>query len=107
MSVIGAFLTSLTIGAGVERGTMEQLISTPVTAMEIMLGKLAPYFVTGNVRYRRQRADCNLLVRCAFSRLVGDADGGIGDVHGGGAIAGILDLRVWPKTSLQPARLRC
>ena len=26
---------------------MEQLISTPVTAMEIMLGKLAPYFVLG------------------------------------------------------------
>lgn len=26
---------------------MEQLISTPVTAMEIMLGKLAPYFVIG------------------------------------------------------------
>ena len=26
---------------------MEQLISTPVTAMELMLGKLAPYFVIG------------------------------------------------------------
>jgi ABC-2 type transport system permease protein len=26
---------------------MEQLISTPVTAMEIMLGKLIPYFVLG------------------------------------------------------------
>ena len=42
MSVIGAFLTSLTIAREWERGTMEQLISTPVTAMEIMLGKLAP-----------------------------------------------------------------
>jgi ABC-2 type transport system permease protein len=47
MSVIGAFLTSLTIAREWERGTMEQLISTPVTAMEIMLGKLAPYFVLG------------------------------------------------------------
>lgn len=28
---------------------MEQLISTPVTAMEIMLGKLAPYFVLGMI----------------------------------------------------------
>jgi ABC-2 type transport system permease protein len=45
--VIGAFLTSLTIAREWERGTMEQLISTPVTAMEIMLGKLAPYFVLG------------------------------------------------------------
>jgi ABC-2 type transport system permease protein len=44
MSVIGAFLTSLTIAREWERGTMEQLISTPVTPVEIMLGKLAPYF---------------------------------------------------------------
>jgi len=42
MSVIGAFLTSLTIAREWERGSMEQLISTPVSAMEIMLGKLAP-----------------------------------------------------------------
>jgi ABC-2 type transport system permease protein len=47
MSVIGAFLTSLTIAREWERGSMEQLISTPVTAMEIMLGKLIPYFVLG------------------------------------------------------------
>ena len=47
MSVIGAFLTSLTIAREWERGSMEQLISTPVSAMEIMLGKLAPYFVVG------------------------------------------------------------
>jgi len=47
MSVIGAFLTSLTIAREWERGTMEQLISTPVSAMEIMFGKLAPYFVLG------------------------------------------------------------
>jgi ABC-2 type transport system permease protein len=47
MSVIGAFLTSLTIAREWERGTMEQLISTPVTPVEIMLGKLVPYFVIG------------------------------------------------------------
>ena len=47
MSVIGAFLTSLTIAREWERGTMEHLISTPVTPLEIMLGKLAPYFVIG------------------------------------------------------------
>jgi len=49
MSVIGAFLTSLTIAREWERGTMEQLISTPVSAGEIMLGKLLPYFVLGMV----------------------------------------------------------
>jgi ABC-2 type transport system permease protein len=47
MSTIGAFLTSLTIAREWERGTMEQLISTPVTALEIMLGKLVPYFAIG------------------------------------------------------------
>ena len=49
MSVIGAFLTSLTVAREWERGTMEQLISTPVTALEIMLGKLLPYFGIGMV----------------------------------------------------------
>src|ERR1017187_10046114 len=47
MSVIGAFLTSLTIAREWGRGTMEQLISTPVTPVEIMLGKLVPYFGIG------------------------------------------------------------
>jgi ABC-2 type transport system permease protein len=47
MSVIGSFLTSLTIAREWERGTMEQLISTPVTSLEIMFGKLVPYFVIG------------------------------------------------------------
>jgi drug efflux transport system permease protein len=47
MSVIGAFLTSLTIAREWERGTMEQLISTPVTPLEIMFGKLVPYFAIG------------------------------------------------------------
>jgi len=47
MAVIGTFLTSLTIAREWERGTMEQLISTPVTPMEIMLGKLTPYLFIG------------------------------------------------------------
>lgn len=47
MSVIGAFLTSLTIAREWERGTMEQLISTPVSTLEIMFGKLTPYFAVG------------------------------------------------------------
>ncbi|MGE5207105.1 MAG: ABC transporter permease [Chlamydiota bacterium] len=47
MAVIGTFLTSLTIAREWERGTMEQLISTPVTPLELMLGKLIPYFLVG------------------------------------------------------------
>jgi ABC-2 type transport system permease protein len=49
MAVMGAFLTSLTIAREWERGTMEQLVSTPVLPLEVMLGKLAPYFVIGMV----------------------------------------------------------
>lgn len=47
MAVVGTFLTSLTIAREWERGTMEQLISTPVTSMEIMFGKLTPYMAIG------------------------------------------------------------
>lgn len=47
MTVIGTFLTSLTIAREWERGTMEQLISTPVTPLEVMVGKLLPYFAIG------------------------------------------------------------
>ena len=49
LALIGAQLTSLTISREWERGTMEQLISTPVTALEVMLGKLIPYFAVGMI----------------------------------------------------------
>lgn len=47
LALVGAQLTSLTVAREWERGTMEQLISTPVTALELMLGKLIPYFAIG------------------------------------------------------------
>ncbi len=47
MSIIAAMLTSLTIAREWERGTMEQLASTPVMSVEIVLGKLLPYLVIG------------------------------------------------------------
>ena len=49
LGLVGAQLTSLTISREWERGTMEQLISTPVTAFELMIGKLVPYFAIGLV----------------------------------------------------------
>jgi ABC-2 type transport system permease protein len=47
MGLIAALLTSLTIAREWERGTMEQLISTPVKPAEVIIGKLTPYFVIG------------------------------------------------------------
>jgi ABC-2 type transport system permease protein len=47
MMIIAAMLTSLTIAREWERGTMEQLASTPVSRLELVLGKLLPYLVIG------------------------------------------------------------
>jgi len=47
MMMIAALLTSLTMAREWERGTIEQLISTPVKANELVIGKFIPYFVIG------------------------------------------------------------
>jgi ABC-2 type transport system permease protein len=49
MMIIAAMLTSLTVAREWERGTMEQLISTPIKSQELILGKLLPYFTIGMV----------------------------------------------------------
>jgi ABC-2 type transport system permease protein len=49
MMVMTALLTALCIVGEKERGTLEQLISTPVRPQEIIIGKLIPYFVIGFV----------------------------------------------------------
>lgn len=47
MMIIASLLTSLTIAREWENGTMEQLLSTPVRPMELVLGKLLAYFAIG------------------------------------------------------------
>jgi len=47
MMIIAALLTSITVAREWERGTMEQLISTPVKAPELIIGKFIPYFTIG------------------------------------------------------------
>jgi ABC-2 type transport system permease protein len=49
MTLIGTLLTALVIAREWERGTMEALMSTPVTIVEILIGKLVPYFILGMV----------------------------------------------------------
>jgi len=49
MGLIASLLTSLTIAREWERGTMEQLISTPVRSAELVIGKLLPYVLIGLV----------------------------------------------------------
>jgi ABC-2 type transport system permease protein len=49
LMIIAAMIGSLTIAREWESGSMEQLLSTPVRAHEIVLGKMAAYFVLGVV----------------------------------------------------------
>ena len=47
MMIMAVILTSLCIAREWETGTMEQLIATPVSGLELIFGKLAPYFCIG------------------------------------------------------------
>ncbi len=47
MTLIGALLTALVMAREWERGTMESLLSTPVTMKEILIAKLFPYYCLG------------------------------------------------------------
>jgi ABC-2 type transport system permease protein len=45
MMLIAALLTSLTVVREKENNTFEQLVSTPVKPMELMIGKISPYII--------------------------------------------------------------
>ena len=47
MMVIASLMTSLTIAREWEKGSMEQLISTPIKVPELLFGKMLPYFAIG------------------------------------------------------------
>ncbi len=47
MSLIGTMLTALVVAREWERGTMEALMATPVSSVELLIGKVVPYFGLG------------------------------------------------------------
>ena len=47
MTVIGTLLPALVVAREWERGTMEALLSTPMTRFELLLSKTLPYFLLG------------------------------------------------------------
>jgi ABC-2 type transport system permease protein len=51
MTLIGTLLTSLVVAREWERGTMESLMATPVTIIELVLGKLISYFILGMISF--------------------------------------------------------
>jgi ABC-2 type transport system permease protein len=66
MMVIAALLTSLTIAREWERGTMEQLIATPVRVPELVVGKLLPYFGIGFIDVALSALAGTLVFRVPF-----------------------------------------
>lgn len=47
VTLVGTLLTTLVVAREWDRGTMEALISTPVTIPEILISKFIPYFLLG------------------------------------------------------------
>lgn len=47
MTLIGTLLTALVVAREWERGTMEAILVTPLRRLELMLGKILPYYVLG------------------------------------------------------------
>ncbi len=55
--------TALSVTREIERGTMESLLSMPITPVEIMLGKIVPYVMVGFIQasadHRHRHRDCS------------------------------------------------
>ena len=62
MTLIGTLLTALVVAREWDRGTMEAIMSTPARIVEILLGKLLPYFGLGLIA----AAGCALLATQGF-----------------------------------------
>jgi ABC-2 type transport system permease protein len=56
-------ITSLAVTRERERGTMESLLATPVTAAEVMFGKILPYIIVGYLQLGFILAVAHLLFR--------------------------------------------
>ena len=49
MTMIGTLLTAMVVAREWERGTMEAMMASPSSVIEILIGKLLPYFLLGLV----------------------------------------------------------
>ena len=47
LTLIGTLLPSLVVAREWERGTMEALLTTPTTPLDLLVGKIVPYYVLG------------------------------------------------------------
>jgi ABC-2 type transport system permease protein len=115
MMIIAAMLTSLTIARERERGTMEQLIATPVSRVEVVVGKMLPYIAIGmtdvalssvlgvlifHVPFRGSPA---LLMVLSFAFLVGSL--GLGLMISAGSKTQLMATQMSMMTTYLPAYL--
>jgi len=70
LSMTLVMMTAMAVTREVERGTMESLLSTPATAFEVMIGKLAPYVVVGIIQTVIVLALARLLFSVPLARTV-------------------------------------
>ncbi|HUB96558.1 MAG TPA: ABC transporter permease [Stellaceae bacterium] len=47
MTLVGTLLTALVVAREWERGTMEALMATPIGIVELLIGKITPYYLLG------------------------------------------------------------
>jgi ABC-2 type transport system permease protein len=52
MTLIGILLTALVVAREWERGTMEAILVTPIRRVDLLLGKMLPYFILGMLGMR-------------------------------------------------------
>jgi ABC-2 type transport system permease protein len=115
MMIIAAMLTSLTISREWERGTMEQLIATPVTRVEVVVGKMIPYVAIGladvavasllgvTVFHVPFRGNVALLGLLSLAFLVGSL--GLGMMISAGSRTQLMAMQLSMMTTYLPAYL--
>jgi ABC-2 type transport system permease protein len=71
LSMTMVMITAVAIVKETERGTMEMLIATPVTGLEVMLGKILPYVLVAHVQTAVFLLAASLLFRVPFDGAFG------------------------------------
>ena len=99
-------ITAMAIVREKERGTMENLLSTPARPAEVMLGKILPYIAIGYVQACVILAGGAFSVRCAGAGQLRAAGGLHIAVHPGEPRHGHHRSRRWRKASCRRCRWR-
>ena len=98
--------TALSVTREIERGTMESLLSMPITPVEIMLGKIMPYILVGFVQAALIIGIGIDAVRRAGARQPAAACAAEHAVHHHQSVDRLHLLDAWRRTSCRRCRCR-